>query len=44
MKDQGTNLQDQINEEEIGTLSEKEFREMIAKIFQNLENRMEKMQ
>ena len=43
MKDQGTNLQDQINEEEIGTLSEKEFREMIAKIFQNLDNRMEKM-
>ena len=44
MKAQGKNLQDQINEEEIGTLSEKEFREMIAKIFQNLENRMEKMQ
>ena len=44
MKGQGKNLQDQINEEEIGTLSEKEFREMIAKIFQNLENRMEKTQ
>ena len=44
MKDQGKNIQDQINEEEIGTLSEKEFREMIANIFPNLENRMEKMQ
>lgn len=44
MKDQGKNLQDQINEEEIDTLSEKEFREMIAKIFQNLENRMEETQ
>ena len=41
MKEQGKNLQDQINEEEIGSLSEKEFREMIVKMIQNLRNRME---
>ena len=44
MKEQGKNPQDQINEEEIGKLSEKEFRVMIVKAFQNLKNRMEKMQ
>ena len=41
MKEQGKNLQDQINEEEIGNLPEKEFRVMIVKMIQNLGNRME---
>ena len=41
MKEQGKNLQDQINEEEIGNLPEKEFRVMIAKMIQNLGNKME---
>ena len=41
MKEQGKNLQDQINEEEIGNLPEKEFRVIIVKIIQNLGNRME---
>ena len=41
MKEQGKNLQDQINEEEIGNLPEKEFRVIRAKMFQNLGNRME---
>ena len=40
-KEQGKNLQDQINEEEIGNLPEKEFRVMIVKMIQNLRNRME---
>ena len=44
MKEQGKNLQDQINEEEIGKLPEKEFRIMIVKMIQNLRNRMEKIQ
>ena len=44
MKDQGKNLQDQINEEEIGDLPEKEFRVMIVKMIQNLGNRREKIQ
>ena len=35
MKEQGKNLQDQINEEEIGNLPEIEFRVMIAKMIQN---------
>ena len=30
-KEEGKNIQDQINEEEIGNLSEKEFRVMILK-------------
>ena len=38
------NTQDQINEEEIGKLPEKEFRVMIVKMFPNIENRMQKMQ
>ena len=46
--EQGENLQDQISEEEIGNLPEKEFRVMIVKMIQNLRNRMqaqiEKMQ
>ena len=41
MKEQGKNLQDQINEEEIGNLPEKEFRVKIVKMIQNLRNRME---
>ena len=41
MKEQGKNLQDQINEEETGNLPEKEFRVMIVKMIQNLRNRME---
>ena len=40
MKEQGKNIQDQINEEEIGHLPEKEFRVMIVKMIQNLRNRM----
>ena len=40
-KEQGKNLQDQINEEEIGNLPEKEFRVMVVKMIQNLRNRME---
>ena len=41
MKEQGKNLQDQISEEEIGNLAEKEFRVMIVKMIQNLGNRTE---
>ena len=41
IKEQGKNLQDQINEEEIGNLPEKEFTVMIVKMIQNLGNRME---
>ena len=41
MKKQSKNLQDQINEEEIGNLPEKEFRVMIVKMIHNLRNRME---
>jgi len=44
MKEQTRNTEVQINEEEIGKLSEKEFRIMIIKIIKNLENKMEKMQ
>ena len=44
MKEQMRNTEIQINEEEIGKLPEKEFRIMIVKMIQNLENRMEKMQ
>ena len=39
MKEQGKNSQDQIKEEEIGNLPEKEFRIMIVKIH-DLRNRM----
>ena len=39
MKEQGKNLQNQINVEEIGNLPEKEFRAMIVKMIQNLRNR-----
>ena len=44
MKAQGKNPPDQTNEEEIGSLPEKEFRVMIVKMIQNLRNRMEKIQ
>ena len=44
MKKQGKNPPDQTNEEEIGSLHEKEFRIMIVKMIQNLGNRMEKLQ
>ena len=43
-KEQGKNLQDQINEDEISNLPEKEFRVMIVKMIQNLGNKMEKIQ
>ena len=41
MKEQGKKLYDQINEEKIGNLPEKEFRIMIVKMIKNLRNRME---
>ena len=41
IKEQGKNPQDQINEEKIGNLPEKEFRIIIIKMIQNLGNRME---
>ena len=41
MKKQGKKLQDQINEEELGNLPEKEFRVMIVKMIKNLRSRME---
>ena len=44
MKEQSKNLPDQTNEEEIGSLPEKQFRIMIEKMIQNLGNRMEKIQ
>ena len=44
MKEKTRSTEIQINEEEIGKLSEKEFRIMIVKMIKNLENRMEKMQ
>ena len=43
MKEQGKKPPDKTNEEEIGSLPEKEFRVMIVKMIQNLENRMEKI-
>ena len=44
MKEQTTNTKVQINEEEIGKLPEKEFRIMIVKMIENLENKMETIQ
>ena len=44
MKEQGKNTPDLINEEEIGSLTEKEFRIMIVKMIQNLGNRIDKIQ
>ena len=43
MKEQGKNPPNQTNEEEIGSLPEKEFRIMIVKMIQNLGNRREKI-
>ena len=44
MKEQGKKPPDLTNEEEIGSLPEKEFRIMIIKMIQNLRNRVEKIQ
>ena len=43
MKEQGKNTPDLTNEEEIGTLPEKEFRIMIVNVIQNLGNRIDIM-
>jgi len=43
MKEQTRNTGVQINEEETGTLPEKEFRIMVVEMTKNLENKMEKM-
>ena len=44
MKEQEKNPPDVTNEEEIGSLHEKEFRVMIVNMIQNLGNRLEKIQ
>ena len=44
IKEQSKNPPDQTNEEEIGSLPEKEFRVVILKMIQNLGNRKEKIQ
>ena len=44
MKEQTRNTDVQINEEELGKLPEKEFRIMVVKMVEKLENEMEKMQ
>ena len=44
MKEHGQNTPDLTNEEEVGSLPEKEFRIMIVKMIQNLGNRIDKMQ
>ena len=44
MKEQTTNTEVQINEEEIGKRPEKAFRIMLAKMIRNLENKIQKMQ
>ena len=44
IKEQGKNPPDLTNEEEIGSLPEKEFRIMIVKMIQNLGDKMEKIQ
>ena len=44
IEEKAKNVQDQINEEEIGKLPEKELRIVIVKMIQNLKNRMQKMQ
>ena len=44
MKEQTRNTEVQINEKEIGKLSEKEFRIMIVKMIKSFENKMEKTQ
>ena len=44
MKEQSKNPTDQTNEEELGSLPEKEFRVMIVKVIQNLVNSTEEIQ
>ena len=44
MKEQGEKLKDQINEEEKSNLSKQGLRAIIVMEFQNIENRMAKMQ
>ena len=44
MKEQGQNTPHLTNEEEIGSLPEKEFRIMLVRMIQNLGNRIDKMQ
>ena len=44
MKEGGKNPPNQTNEEEIGSLPEKEFRVMIVKMIKNRGNRLEKIQ
>ena len=44
MKEQARNTEVKINEEEVGKLSEKEFKIMIVKMIKNLESKMKKMQ
>ena len=44
MKEQRKNPPDETNEEEIGSVPEKEIRVMTVKMIQNLGNRMEKIQ
>ena len=44
LKEQSKNPPDQTNEEEIGSLPEKQFRVMTVKMIQNLGNRIEKIQ
>ena len=44
VKEQGKNSPNRTNEEEIGSVPEKEFRVMIVKMIQNLGNRMDKIQ
>ena len=43
MKEQARNTEVQLNEKEIGKLSEKEFRIVIVKMIKNLENKIQKM-
>ena len=43
MKEQGKTPPDQTNEDEKGSLPEKEFRVMIVKMIENLGNRMKKI-
>ena len=42
MKEKGRNSQDRINKDEISNLPEREFRILIVKMLQRLENKMEK--
>ena len=42
MKEQTTNIEVQINEEEIGQLSEKEFRIMLVKMIKTLKTKWRK--